>query len=169
MPTGKDSQGKWLISLSDGKKIGEVKDLYLDEAVTKITAVFLGSEGVIHRKSFALARRYVQVMGDVWLISEADKITAPEDIFRSEGFLLLSQLRGREIQTEGGTKLGTVNDVILDAEGVVQGFSLGKVLVQGPLAERKTIARSTFTNVGSKDKPMIAELAKAETTDVPGA
>ncbi len=56
MPTGKQSQNKPLISLTDGKKVGEVKDLYLDETFNKLTGVFVGSEGLLNRKNFAIDR-----------------------------------------------------------------------------------------------------------------
>jgi hypothetical protein len=41
--------------------------------------------------------------------------------------------------------------------------------VQGPLAERKTIARAAISSFGSKDAPMITVLAKAESLDAPTA
>jgi sporulation protein YlmC with PRC-barrel domain len=85
----------------------------------------------------------------------------------SENFLVASDFRGREIQSEGGTLLGTVNDVLLDEEANVTGFSLNKIYVQGPLAERKAIARSAITNFGSKESPMTTLLAKAESISLP--
>ena len=80
-----------------------------------------------------------------------------------------ADLRGREIQTEGGTKLGVVEDVILDSEARVLGFTLGKVYAQGPLAEKKAIVRDAITDLGSKDKAMTAILAQAESLTIPSA
>ena len=47
------------------------------------------------------------------------------------------------------------------------GFALQKVYVQeGPLAERKNIARSAIVDVGSKDTPMLTVLAQAEAANI---
>ncbi len=49
MPTGKQTEGKPLISVTDGKKVGEVKDLYLDETLNQVAAVYVASEGFMSR------------------------------------------------------------------------------------------------------------------------
>lgn len=168
MPTGKQAQNKPLIRLSDGKKIGEVKDLYLDEKLNKVAAVFLGSEGLINRKSLAVAREAIQLMGiDAWLVNGNDAAQAPENIPDSATFLLLSELRGREIVSEGGTHIGAVEDVIFDSDGDVLGFALGKIQVKGTLAERKAIARSAISTIGGRTAAMTANMAQAEATAVP--
>lgn len=168
MPTGKQAQNKPLIRLTDGKKIGEVKDLYLDEKLTKIAAVFLGTEGLINRKSLAVAREAIQLMGiDVWLVKTDDAAAAPENIPDSATFVLLSDLRGREIVSEGGTHIGSVEDVIFDNDGDVLGFALGKIQVKGTLADRKAIARAAVSTVGGKTAAMTVNMTQAESTPVP--
>lgn len=167
MPTGKQVQGKPLISLTEGKKVGEVKDLYLDETINHITGVFLGSEGILNRKSMATPRDAIQLMGiDAWLVKESNVVVAPETIPNAATFLLLSNLRGREIVTEGGTKIGAVDDVIFNMDGTILGFALNKIEVKGPLADRKTIARSAVSTVGGEKSAMTANMAQAEATDV---
>jgi sporulation protein YlmC with PRC-barrel domain len=167
MIQAKDHQNKPIISITDGRKLGEVKDLYLDKDASKMAAVHLGKEGILRRKTLALARASVQVYGiDAWLISGSDKVVDLEDLPQSEAFLLASEFRGREIITEGGTRLGSVEDVILDEEARVQGFSLAKVFVEGPLAERKAIARAAITDLGGKDHPMTTILARAEEAEL---
>ena len=75
-------------------------------------------------------------------------------------------MRGREIQTEGGTKIGTVEDVILDSQAHLLGFALGKIFVQGPLAQKKIILREVVTNVGDQVRPMTTILARAEEAEI---
>jgi len=167
MPTGKQAQGKPLISLTDGKKLGEVKDLYLDETLNRITGVFLGSEGLINRKSMAVARDSIEVMGlDAWLVKDSSVVVAPETIPNIASFLAVNDLRGREIVTEGGTKIGAVDDVIFANNGDILGFVLSKIVVQGPLAERKTIARSAISTIGGEKSAMTANMAQAEALKV---
>ncbi|MBM3241104.1 PRC-barrel domain containing protein [Candidatus Poribacteria bacterium] len=164
----KGHHNKLIISITDGKKLGEVKDLYLDEGMNKMVAVFLGKEGLISRKSLVIEPVFIKVYGiDAWLVSGSYKVTDVAEITGADKFLLASDFQGREIQSEGGTKIGTVEDVVLDAEANVLGFTLGKVYVQGPIAERKAIARAAITSFGSKNSPMTTLLEKAEALELP--
>ncbi len=163
MPSFRTHQNKPLISVTDGKKVGEVKDVYLDKDLSKVVAVFLGKEGLINRKTWVIDRAHVPVFGiDVWLVAGSDKTATLETLGGAETFMLLSDLRGREVQTGGGTKVGTIGDVVIDAQGFVKGFVFDKVLVQGPLAEARMIARAAISILGSKTTPMITELEQAE-------
>jgi uncharacterized protein YrrD len=159
---------KQLISLTDGKKIGEIKDLYFDEKLIKIVGIYLGSEGLINKKHFALDRNNVQVLGiDAWLVKSSEVSIPAESLPDADRLTLYSALRGREIVTEGGTKIGAVEDVLLDTDGAITGFALTKIVVQGPLAERKVIAREAISTIGSLNSAMTADMAKAETIQVP--
>ncbi len=167
MITSKEQSNKPIISITDGKKLGEIKDLYLDQDLRQVAGVFLGKEGLINRKTLMIARSAVQVFGvDVWLASGPDVVIGPEAIPEFETFTLVGDLRGREIQTEGGTKIGVVDHVILDNEAHVLGFGLGKVYAEGPLAERKAIAREAILNLGNAKEPMTINLAQAESLEL---
>ncbi len=168
MITSKDHYSKPLISITDGKKLGEIRGLYLDRDMRLVAGVFLGTEGFINRKAQAIPRGDVQVYGmDAWLVAGSDKVMELADIPESASFTLVSDLHGRDVQTEGGTKLGAVEDVILDREARVLGFTLGKVYAQGPLAEKKYIVREAISDLGTKDKPMTVILAQAEALTIP--
>jgi|SRR5688572_11605663 len=170
MFTSKEQSNKPLISMTDGKKLGEIKDLYLDQDMRQISAVFLGKEGLINRKTLIIPRSAVQVFGvDVWLVSGSEIIAGPENIPESGTFTLVGDLRGRELQTEGGTKIGVIDHVILDNEAHVLGFGLSKVYSQGPLADRKMIARDAILNLGNSKEPMTINLAQAESLSLPSA
>ncbi|MBS1807858.1 MAG: PRC-barrel domain-containing protein [Acidobacteria bacterium] len=170
MAATKDYAGKILISLADGKNLGEVKDLYFDPEVTKIVAAHLGKSGIINRKSLMVDVSHVKLFGlDAWLVDGSDIVIAKDDVQGAESYLLGDALRGRDIQTDGGTKLGTVGDILIDAQNNVVGFALSKVNVEGPIAEAKAIARVAISSLGSEKEPMTAILEKAETVKVPGA
>lgn len=167
MATGKQIQNKQLIALTNGKKVGEVKDLYLDDRLNKIVALYLGAEGLINKKHFAMPRSHVQVMGvDAWLVTDSNAVP-PESLPDYDRMVLMSEVRGREIVTEGGTKIGAVEDFIFDDAGELVGLTLNKIVIQGPLAERKVIARAAISTVGSNTSAMTTDLAKAEATQVP--
>ena len=170
MITSKEHSSKPIISITDGKKVGEVKDLYLDQDMRQVSAVFLGKEGLISRKTLVIDRSAVQVYGiDAWLVSGSDTVRQPEDIPESGTFTLVSDLRGRELQTEGGTKIAVIDHVILDNEAHVLGFGLSKVYSQGPLAERKAIARDAIITLGTTKEPMTINLAQAESLALPSS
>jgi sporulation protein YlmC with PRC-barrel domain len=170
MITSREHSNKPIISITDGKNLGEIKDLYLDQDMRQVAAVFLGREGLINRKTLMLPRSAVQVYGiDVWLAAGSDTVIGPEGIPESGTFTLIGDLRGREIQTEGGTKIAVIDHVILDNEARVLGFGLGKVYSQGPLAERKMLAREAITDLGDSKKPMTINLAQAESLTLPSA
>jgi uncharacterized protein YrrD len=165
--TSKEQSGKPLISLTEGKDLGEIKGLYLDRDMRRLAAVFMGTEGIINRKPMAVAIDDIHIMGvDVWLVSQSDAVKPLDELADAISFVLVNDLRGREIQTEGGTKLGIVDDVILDGQGRVLGFSLGKVFAQGPLAEKKAIVREAILDPGGPEKPMTANLAEAESKSI---
>lgn len=167
MTTTKEYAGKLLISVTDGKNLGEVKDVYFDPEVTKVTAAHLGKSGLINRKSLLVALSHVKLFGlDAWLVDGSDIVIAKDDVPGAETYLLGDALRGRDIQTDGGTKLGTIGDILIDAQNNVVGFALSKVNVEGPIAAAKAIARAAISNLGSEKEPMIAVLEKAETLKV---
>lgn len=168
MITTRELSNKPLISITDGKKLGEIKGLYLDLDMRQVAGIFLGTEGFINRKVLAIPRSSVQVYGiDAWLVSGPDTVMTLDDIPDSATFTLVSDLRGREVQTEGGTKLAAVEDVLLDNESRVLGFTLGKVYAEGPLADRKIIVREAVADLGDEDKPITVILAQAESLTIP--
>lgn len=169
MAATKEYAGKILISVTDGKHLGEVKDVYFDPEVTKVTAAHLGKSGIINRKSLLVELSHVKLLGlDAWLVDGSDIVIAKDDVQGAESYVMGDALRGREIETDGGTKIGTLGDILVDAQNAVVGFALSKVHVQGPLAEAKAIARSAITNLGSDKEPMITILAQAEQLKVLG-
>lgn len=163
MATTKEYAGKILVSVTDGKNLGEVKDVYFDPEVTKVTAAHLGKSGLINRKSLLVELTHVKLFGlDAWLVDGSDVVIAKDDVQGAETYILGDALRGRDIQTDGGTKLGTIGDILIDTQNNVVGFTLSKVNVEGPIAAAKAIARAAISNLGSEKDPMIAILEKAE-------
>lgn len=163
MTTGKDLKGKPIYLITDGRKLGEIKDLYLDAGASRIVALFLGKEGVFSRKTLVMPRDQIQVLGfDAWLADGAAAVVDIEDLEGSVDYLRVSDVRGRDIETDGGTAIGTVGDVKLDDDGGVIGFTLGKVQIQGKLAKSKLIAVGAVTTLGNKNSAMIVDLQAAE-------
>jgi sporulation protein YlmC with PRC-barrel domain len=167
MATVREHVNKPVITTSDGKKLGKIKDLYLDPKLTKVVAVYLGGSGVLRRKKLMIEQDKVQTCGmDAWLVARANVVVGPGDIVGSRDFVPARQLHGRQVLSEGGTEIATVDDVILDGECNVKGFTLARIPASGPLAQRKAIALGAITSLGSKTSPMITTLAQAESTEI---
>ncbi|MCA9921467.1 MAG: PRC-barrel domain-containing protein [Anaerolineales bacterium] len=163
MRLGKELTGKQIISISDGRLLGSVKDIYLDEDLRGMTGIYTGSEGLIKRKALLIHRESVVVFGiDAVLVKNAGVVTDSETMTESEHWVRLSKLRGRDIETHGGTKVGTVGDIAIGEEGNVIGFSLARVFVEGPVAEKGYIPRTALFDTGSIDGVMTIDLTKAE-------
>ena len=167
MRLGKDLIGKPIFTIDEGRQIGKVKDIYLDDNLYWMTGIFLGKEGVIRRKENLIPRDRVVVFGiDAILIKGADSVTDSREKDISD-WQKLHSLSGRAIDTPGGTRLAAVGDVILDGEGRITGFSLSKVSIEGPIARNKAISREVIIDNGNKDGVMTIDLGRAEQLGVP--
>lgn len=166
MRLGKDLVGKQIISITDGRSLGNTKDIYINSELNDITGIYLGSEGLIKRKHFVITRANVVVFGiDAILVKESD-VTAEEDnLPESVGWVRLSKLNKREIDTPGGTKVASIGDIILGEQGEITGFALSRVYVEGPIAQNGTIPRTAVIDTGGDDGVMTIDLTKAENPD----
>lgn len=162
MRLGRDIIGKPIITISDGRHVGKVKDIYLDANLYWMEGIFIGREGWFSRKDNLIPRESVVVFGvDAILIKNAESLTDSKTTDIS-AWVRLDNLIGRGVDTPGGTKLATVGDVVLDGEGRVMGFSLAKVTVEGPIAKNRAIARDVVIDNGNQDGVMTIDLIRAE-------
>jgi len=167
MRLGKDLINKPIISISDGRDLGSVKDIYLNQDLTKITGIFTGQEGMLRRKSFLIPRGDVLLFGiDAMLVANSEVIVDEADLAVAAEWVRLDKLRGREVDTPNGTKVATIGDVIIAEDGALSGFALAKVLVEGPIREKGVIARASLEDTGNEDTVMTIDLTKAETMEL---
>lgn len=163
MYAAKDFIGKPVFSIDEGRRVGTVKDLYLDEDVRKIIGVYLGSDRLFSRKALCVERSNVQVFGvDAVLVSQSDAVVDGGPACETAGWTRRDTLQGYDISTTGGTKVGTVDDIILDDEMHVVGFSLGRVYVSGPVADHRAVAREAIIERHADNELLIVNLEAAE-------
>ncbi len=167
MRLGKDLLNKPIYSVLDGRNLGAVKDIYLNNDLTAITGIFTGQEGMIRRKTYLIPRTAVVVFGiDAILVNNPDVIAEEAEIEGAATWVRLSKLRGREVDTPNGTKVANIGDIVIGEEGDIAGFTLAKVHVDGPIANKGAIARTTLIDTGHEDGIMTIDLTLAETTDL---
>jgi uncharacterized protein YrrD len=163
MRIGKELIGKPIYSVTDGRQLGSVKDLYLNLDLDMLNGVFLGREGILTRKSRFIGRKDIAVLGiDSVLVSDSDVVTNNEETPEVEMWLRREDLQGREINTAGGTKVGTVGDVLFDEEAQVVGFALARVFVEGPVAESRIVKKEAVLETGGKTGAITIDLTIAE-------
>ena len=163
MRLGKDLIGKSIISVTDGRLLGAVKDVYINDQLYWLTGIHVGHEGLLKRKSLLIHRDNVVVFGiDAILVKNDAVITGNKELPEFENWLRLSKLRGREVDTPGGTKVGAIGDIILGEEGHITGFTLAKVFVEGPIAQQGMLPREALIDTGNDDGIMTIDLPKVE-------
>jgi uncharacterized protein YrrD len=163
MLLGKNLIGNHVVAVSDGRIIGKVKDLYLAADLGSVTGIYLGTEGFFSGTHYLISAADVVTWGvDAVLVAHADVIHSEDKVAGAENWVRRDDLQGRPVDTPGGTKVGNIGDVVLEKDGGVQGFSLGRVHVKGPVAERRSIALHAMLAPGSEDEPMTIDLEKAE-------
>lgn len=163
MRFGKDLIGKPIYSIVDGRYVGEVKDLYVNKDLYWMTGIHIGHEGFIKRKSLIIKRDNVVVFGiDAILVNDADVVREEKDVAELGKWLRLDKLRGREVDTTGGTRIGLIGDIIMGEEGHITDFMLSKVFVEGPIADKGIIPHGALIDTGNEDKIMTIDLPKVE-------
>ena len=163
MRLSKDLIGKSIVTIDDGRIVGQVRDIYLTPALDAMAGVFMKKEGIIRRKSILVPADAVVVFGiDVVLINSAEAVTDDKTLTDAASWVRLNKLQGREVDTPGGTRIGTVGDVVLDEEGAVTAYALSRVLVEGPIGQTRAIYREAVTDPGHDDGIMTINLKRAE-------
>ena len=163
MRFSKDLIGKTIVSIDEGRRVGTVRDIYVDQELEWLAGVHLGTEGLLSRKSHLIPRESIAVFGiDVVLSKSADVVLEKKEVPDVEQWLRLDKLQGRDVDTPGGTKIGTLGDVLLDEEARIIGFQLSRVFLEGPIAENPIIMRGAILDVGSEDGAMTVDLARVE-------
>ena len=163
MRLGKDLTGKKIVSVTDGRFLGNVKDVYVNSELYWITGVNIGTEGLIKRKTLIIPRERIVVFGiDAILVEDSDVVTDDKELEEADKWMSVSKLRGRDVDTPGGTKVGTVGDIIVNDQAHVIGVALGRVFVEGSIAEKGYVPRGALIDVGNEDGAMTVDLPKAE-------
>jgi len=96
------------------------------------------------------------------LVKTAGVVTDDTELAAAKNWLRRDKVAGRDVDTPGGTRLGVLGDVLVDATGRVTGFALGRVFVEGPVAEKRIIDRSAVLDTGSVDGRMTVDLSRLE-------
>lgn len=163
MRLGKSLIGNPVFGGKDGRKLGEVKDVYLDDDLSSVVGIYLGHEGLLRPTPRFVERSDIALFGiDALLAESTFAVYEGDEAHEPPGWLRLDQLRGRQVRTPGGTKIGKVEDVVLDEAARVTGFTLANLSVRGPVAEADAVGRRVLVDPEDEEGVMTIDLAEAE-------
>ena len=163
MRLGKDLINKPIYTLDEGRLLGKVQDLYLDDSLEVVLGIFLGAQGLVRRRSQLIRNDDVTVYGaDAILVKSANVVTDDSELTAAKEWLRRDKLAGRDVDTPGGTRLGQLGDVVVDDTGRITSFAMWKVFVEGPLADKRVIDRSAVLDTGQVDGRMTVDLSRLE-------
>ena len=154
---------KPVISLDEGRFLGNLKGLYLDAKLNRVEGLFMGRKGLLKRKDQLIPIESVAILGiDAILIKKSSALTDEEAYPAAREWLRLAKLQGREVDTPGGTRVGVIGDVLLTDQTKIAGFGLAKIFVEGPIKENRGVMRSAVVDAGNLDGVMTVNLERAE-------
>ena len=141
--------GKPMVTIQHGEMIGKVRDVLIDPDRYEIAALVLPGK-LFSRKTMVLPRHQVHVFGiDVILVKSNEAMPRDDTLENVSSLLAVAkQMKGQEVVTEQGLRIGEVDDVLIDEKGRVVSYALKKISVEGPIAESKRIPLSFTRTLG---------------------
>jgi len=145
-----DFIGKPIIDKTTGQIIAKVVDILIDPNIVQVAALVTSKGNLFERQIDAIPGHEVQVWGrDAILVGRTDVISNVEELAGSGTWLSVSdQVKGYEVVSSLGTRIGELNDVAVDAKGQLIAYDLGQVLIEGSLAESKRIPADITQSFG---------------------
>jgi uncharacterized protein YrrD len=109
-----DLIGKTVVSAETGNRLGSVSDALLEEGGRRIIGLVLGSGLLAHEH--VMPFEDVQTLGGDAVLARTEAGMLGPRQWRKSGAKTTrsSELRGREVVTAGGERLGSVSDLLVD-------------------------------------------------------
>lgn len=163
---GKDVIGNPIINVRNGLQIGKVQDLYIDQDLSIITGLYVGSEGLLSSTPKWIPASDINLISMDTVLVNGDSIITEELDNVKQTWVRRDELQGHPVDTKGGTKIGRVGDIIINNGKNIVGFALDRVFVQGPIAQHRALRRTAILDVGREDGAMTVDLDEAEQNDL---
>jgi uncharacterized protein YrrD len=149
MIKSRDLIGKLIVTITHGEIVGKVKDVLIDPDRFEIAALVLPSK-VFSKETMVLPRAVVHIFGkDVILVKSNEAMPRDNTLDGVASLIAVSgQMKGRQVATEKGVRVGILNDVVVNEAGKVVAYDLSKVFVTGSVAESKQLPFQATRSVG---------------------
>ena len=142
--------GKPVISVTNGQNIGSVADIMVDPDKLALAALVTSKGSLLSRKIEAIRAAEVQVWGvHVILVKEADVVLKEEELYDRDAWMSFSDdLKSRDIVSLDGVRLGAIKDVLIDLQGQLAAYELGKPYKEGEGLAGKRIPADATQSLG---------------------
>ncbi len=147
-------QGKPVISVTDGSIIAKVLDVLVDPDALRVAAAITSKGSALKRQREieVIPADEVQVWGqDAVLVVRPDVIVKDSELPGRERWLSVSgQVKGHDVIGGDGTRIGQLNDVVIDVNGQFVGYDLAQPFVYGddPAQRMKQIPAEATSVLG---------------------
>jgi len=159
-------QGKPVISITNGAIIAKVLDVLVDPDALRVAAAITSKGSALKRQREieVIPADEVQVWGqDAVLVKGPDVIVKDSELPGRERWLSVSgQIKGHDVIGGDGTRIGQLNDVVIDVNGQFVGYDLAQPFVYGsdPAQKMKQVP-SAATSVLGQDV-LIVEMTQIQ-------
>jgi uncharacterized protein YrrD len=145
-----DLIGKPIVTMNHGEIIGKAKDVLIDPSTYEIAALVLPATKMFSKDTMVVPRPVIHVLGQDVILVKSNEATVRDNTLRGVASLLAvtKQMKGRQVATEKGTKVGILNDILVDDNGKIVGYDLSKVFIEGPIAKSKRIPFRITRSIG---------------------
>ncbi len=149
MIKSRDLIGRLIITVTHGEIVGKVKDVLIDPDTWEIAALVLPGK-MFSKETTIIPRGVVHVFGiDVVLVKSNEVMLRDDTLDHVASLIAVSgQMKGRQVATEKGVRVGVLNDVIVNEAGKVVAYDLARVYIKGPIAASKEIPFHATRSVG---------------------
>lgn len=161
----KNLLGRSIVSQSDGKIVGQVRDIVFDHDTNEALSLVIADKdlfGLID--AVVVPWRFVRsVSGDVVMVESAQSAMKLRDDPRSQGAIKRETvLSGTTILSDKGESLGTLADMFIDAtSGNVVGYAVSGGFLSDTLRGKKFIPAPPGLEIG-KDAAIARPTAEAQ-------
>lgn len=166
----KDLLGLAVITLSNAHKVGAVDEVLFDPEYRQVLA-FRVKQGGLMRHEEAVPRGEVTAIGD-----DAITISAPSAVNHLDRYPALADARTlndlthTKVVTEGGSMLGTVAEVRLDAQArIVERYVLDTSLLERLRREEHAILPDQIVRLGQENIMIVRDVPAGAPPEAPGA
>jgi uncharacterized protein YrrD len=146
-----DIIGLKIISLQNGKELGQVKDLVYDPDEIKMTALIVEEGGIFSEAKLIPFNEIRNIGDDAVIIESANKIKKISEIDSKISQIAKANtyITNTKVLTNNGIELGTVSDLLLDpTTGIVGQMEISQGMIKDVRSGKKYIDISQIETIG---------------------
>lgn len=156
----KDLIGLGVITLAEAHKVGAVSEVLFDPEFRQVLAFEVKEGGLFHHDEAVLRQSVTAIGNDAITISGRTDVNRVDRYQGLANAKTLRDLTGMKVVTESGTLLGTVDEVVLDAEARrVENYTLDTSLLERLRHEKHVIVPGQVVRLGADNIMIVRETA----------